>query len=116
MTGLFGPTFGPTFGPFFGGLDDEEGLATITGQLDIADGSGNDNSFIVRQIAGVFNYNGKQSIRRDIPVIPNPDYTWSVNLYPSNYYFIFRNGQNMIQEAKTITASSAYEDLEDYTG
>ena len=118
MIGLFGPLFTDLFGPFFGYQEEASGVVTITGQLDMGDGSGYFNTFIIRQIAGIVNYDGKQIIRKDIYVVPDSSTgVWSVNLYPADYYFIFKSGQSIIKESKTVPeANSSYEDLEDYIG
>lgn len=117
MADFYGKYYNQFYGPLYGSVIEQEGLVTITGQLDIADGSGNSDAIVVRQINDVFNHDGKQVVRKSIYVLPNEiTHEWSVNLYPSNYYFYFKEGQNQIREAKIVATSTSYENLEDYTG
>lgn len=116
MTGLFGPFIVSYFDSLFGYTNIADDEATITGQVS-SDVNGNYNTFIIRQISGIINVNNKQIIRRNRYITPDESTgAWTTNIPPTNYEFIFRDGQNAIREYKIVVDSANYEDLEDYNG
>lgn len=116
MTGFFGPLITKYFDPIFGYSQAIVDEVTITGHVS-EDINGDYNTFIIRQIPGVINVSNQQIIRRNRYITPNQSTgEWTANIPPTDYEFIFRSGQSAIREYKVVSASSDYEDLEDYSG